>query len=232
MSPEDFSNFLNSISEKPLYVLDAEIPLSAYIPIDLSESNSDLNNFDTKSSIAWQDYFKAYIHKNNKTVAFGGYGEQRSIYKRSSYFNCENSDDERNIHLGIDLWIAANSKVYAPLDATIHSFKNNTNFGDYGPTLILKHVIQSELFYTLYGHLSLKSIVDIKVGHKFKAGDCIATLGDSKINGDYAPHLHFQIIRDIKENYGDYPGVCSKKNLDSFLENCPDPNTLLKLNFN
>jgi murein DD-endopeptidase MepM/ murein hydrolase activator NlpD len=232
MSSEYFFNFLNSISHKPLPVLDSAIPLSAYIPFDLSESNSDLNHIDTASSMAWEEYINNYLIKHNKTVAYGGYCEQRSIYKRSSYFNYENSDDERNIHLGLDLWIEANSKVYAPLDGTVHSFKNNTNFGDYGPTLILKHVIQSELFYTLYGHLSLKSIVDIKVGHKFKAGDCIATLGDSKINGDYAPHLHFQIIRDIKENYGDYPGVCSKKNLDSFLENCPDPNTLLKLNFN
>jgi murein DD-endopeptidase MepM/ murein hydrolase activator NlpD len=232
MSSEDFSNFLNSISKEQLHVLDASIPVSAYIPIDLSESNSDLNHFDVTSSMAWQDYIDTYLYKNNKTVAYGGYCERRSIYKRSSYFNYENGQDERNIHLGIDLWIEANSKIYSPLDGTVHSFKNNINCGDYGPTIILRHFVLGEEFYTLYGHLSLKSIIDIQVGHKFKAGDCIATLGDSKINGDYAPHLHFQIIRDIKENYGDYPGVCSKKNLDSFLKNCPDPNTLLKLNFN
>ena len=232
MSSENFSSFLNRISAEPLYVLDDSIPHSEYIPIDLSANNSDLNNLNTTSSVACEGYINYYLNRNNKRVAFGGYCEQRNIYKRSPYFKTLNSNEERNIHLGIDLWIKANSKIYTPLDATVHSFKNNTNFGDYGPTLILKHDVSGKFFYTLYGHLSLKSISDLQVGQKFKAFDCIASLGDSRVNGDYAPHLHFQIINEIGEHFGDYPGVCSKKNLDAFIKNCPDPNTLLKLNFN
>ena len=45
----------------------------------------------------------------------------------------------------------------------------------------------------------------------------------------YAPHLHFQIIKKLVNNFGDYPGVCSKKDLKHYLENCPDPNVLLKI---
>jgi len=230
MSSEDFFSFLNSISSNPLQVLDATIPISNYIPIDLSKNNSDLNHFDVSSSSAWQNYIDNYLQKYGKTVAFGGYLEQRNIYNRSPYFKKENLNDERNIHLGVDLWIAAGASIYTPLDAAVHSFKNNTNFGDYGPTIILKHQIKGEEFYTLYGHLSLASITNLQVGQTFNVGDCIATLGESTINGDYAPHLHFQIIKDMEGNYGDYPGVCSKKNLDKFKLNCPDPNTLLKLN--
>lgn len=229
MSPGDFSKFLYKISSKPLFVLDPMMSHSDFIPIDISENNQDLHDFDTSSSKSWQNYIGTYLKKHNKKVAYGGYCEQRSIYRRSAYFSNENREDERNIHLGIDLWVEANSTVYAPIEGTVHSFKNNTNFGDYGPTLILQHTIKGEVFYSLYGHLSLNSISALQVGQRFKAGDCIATVGDSEINGDYAPHLHFQLIKEIKAYYGDYPGVCSKKNLDKFIKNSPDPNTLLKL---
>ncbi|WP_055445261.1 peptidoglycan DD-metalloendopeptidase family protein [Lacinutrix himadriensis] len=231
MNAEDFLLFLKSIDTKPLRVLDAAIPISEYTPIDLSENNSDLNTFNVSSSQAWQTYVEQYLKKHNKKVAFGGYAEKRNIYKRSTYFKPQNIEEERNIHLGMDLWIAAGTKIYTPLDATVHSFKNNTNFGDYGPTIILKHQINEQVFYTLYGHLSLVSINNLKVGQPFQAGACIATLGDASVNGDYAPHLHFQIIRNMEDYLGDYPGVCSKKNLDNFIINCPDPNTLLKLNY-
>ena len=231
MNSENFLIFLKNIHAKPLRVLDTSISSSEYIHLDLSENNSDLKNIDISSSSSWQEYINNYLQKNNKTVAFGGYLEQREIYKRSLHFNKEKKEEERNIHLGLDLWIAAGTKIYTPLDATVHSFKNNTNFGDYGPTIILKHIIKGEEFFTLYGHLSIDSIANLKVNQVFKAGDCIATLGDATVNGDYAPHLHFQIIRDVEDRFGDYPGVCSKKNLNKFIKNCPDSNTLLKLSY-
>ena len=106
---------------------------------------------------------------------------------------------------------------------------NNTNYGDYGPTLILKHKIEDELFYTLYGHLSLASIERIKVGVEVKQGEQIATLGTTEVNGDYPPHLHFQIIKDIQDYKGDYPGVCNQMDLEFYRGNCPDPNLLLGL---
>ena len=108
-------------------------------------------------------------------------------------------------------------------------FKNNTNFGDYGPTIILMHHFSGVKFYTLYGHLSMASIENLKVGQEFKKGEKIATLGDVSVNGDYPPHLHFQIIKDIQDFKGDYPGVCSKKDLEFYAANCPNPDMLLML---
>ena len=84
-------------------------------------------------------------------------------------------------------------------------------------------------FYTLYGHLSLKSISHLKVGMAFKQGELLGDLGGANINGDYPPHLHFQIIKDLQNFNGDYPGVCNKNDLGFYLRNCPDPNLLLKL---
>ena len=224
----DFSDFIFTINHGPLSVLKGDIKKSKYVTLDLSEDNLELQNIDVSTSSRLGNYIDNYIDKHGALVAFGGYNEIRSIYKRSSYFNL-NSGSERNIHIGIDLWCDAETPVYAPLDATVHSFKNNTNYGDYGPTIILKHNLNNVEFYTLYGHLSLASIKYLKLDQVFKQGEQIATLGDASVNGDYPPHLHFQIIEDLQGFEGDYPGVCNIVDLDFYLNNCPDPNLLLKL---
>jgi len=231
MSQINFSDFLKSISLESLHVLDVSIPKSKYIPIDLSESNETLNTVDVSSSSKLETFVNNHIKKNDALVAYGGYLEVRNIYKRSSHFNSQ-AEEERNIHLGIDLWCAAETPIYTPLNGIIHSFKNNSNYGDYGPTVILKHNISGVEFYTLYGHLSLASINNLKIGQVYKKGEQIATLGGASINGDYPPHLHFQIIKDIQDFNGDYPGVCSRKKINFFRNNCPDPNVLLKIGFN
>lgn len=224
-----FSVFLNELNPQGIHVLDKSIPISKYIPIDLSIKNELLNKVNVASSSSLEDFLIAHIKTNKGDVAFGGYNEIRNLYQRSTHFNQLDAESERNIHLGIDLWAPVKTVIYAPLNGTIHSFKNNANYGDYGPTIILKHNINPYTFYTLYGHLSLDSLTKLKVGQKVLEGDPIAILGDASINGDYPPHLHFQIIKDIQNYKGDYPGVCSKKDLNFYLNNCPDPNTLLKL---
>ena len=160
--------------------------------------------------------------------AFGGYNEERNLYKSSLIFN-DDENEERNIHIGMDLWIKAGTPVLAVVDGEVYGFDFNAGKGNYGPTIILKHSIENKSFYTLYGHLSVESIETIEIGTIFKKGQQIATLGHSSVNGGYAPHLHFQIIKNIENYSGDYPGVCSKKDLHYYLENCPDPNLLLKI---
>ena len=222
------TEFLNNISQKPLHVVDVSIPFKEYIPISLATSNKELT-FDISSSREWEAYLENYFSRDEKTVAFGGYLEVRDIYSRSEHFNKLSEENQRNIHLGIDLWCATGTDILAVLEGEIHSFKNNTNYGDYGPTIIIKHLIEGKEFYSLYGHLSLESLEGILVGAKVKQGEKIGTLGDSSVNGDYAPHLHFQLIIDIENYYGDYPGVASKKTMDFYKQNCPNPNLLLKL---
>ncbi len=229
MNTRKFNQFLNQISEFPIPVIDVPISLDTYIPIAISDKNIDLLNFEISSSLEWEKYIKSFLEDNNAKVAFGGYLEKRNIYDRSDYFKSLAENEKRNIHLGIDLWCNVNTKVLAVLDGEIHSFKNNTNYGDYGPTIILKHQIEEEIFYTLYGHLSLSSIENLKVGNTVLQGNVIGLLGSSSVNGDYAPHLHFQIIKDLENNFGDYPGVSTEKNIEFYSRNCSNPNLLLKL---
>jgi len=229
MNTAKFNQFLNQLSESPLQVIDSKISTDRYVPIVLSDKNNDLLKFEISSSLEWKKYIKLFLEDKNATIAFGGYLEKRNIYDRSKYFKCLAENKRRNIHLGMDFWCKEGTKVLAVLDGEIHSFKNNNNYGDYGPTIILKHKIKEEVFYTLYGHLSLLSIENLKIGDFFLKGSVIGYLGNSLINGDYAPHLHFQIIKDLENNYGDYPGVSSKENIEFYSRNCPNPNLLLKL---
>ena len=209
-------------------VINDSIDYSNYIPLDLSVSNDFFSEQEISTSSDFEEFIEKYLAKENSKVAYGGYNEVRNLYKRSTVFN-DAETEERNIHIGLDLWIKGGTPVLAALDGTVHSFKNNVGLGDYGPTIILEHAIENQTFFTLYGHLSLESIAKVEVGAAFKKGQQLATLGNSAINGDYSPHLHFQIIKNIGDYFGDYPGVCSKNNLEYYLENCPDPNLLLKI---
>ena len=222
-----FESFLYNYSRTPLYVIKDYTNYNTYGLLDLSFANKDLNTISNAEE--FENYIHSMLEKQRKKVAYGGYQETRTIYKRSSHFNTKNTLEERNIHLGIDFWCTVNTPVIAPLEGRIHSFKNNTAFGDYGPTIILEHQIDSTVFYTLYGHLSLSSITNLKVGDLVNQGNVIGYLGDSSINGDYAPHLHFQIIKDIGDNYGDFKGVTSLRDKEQDFINCPDPNLLLKI---
>lgn len=210
-------------SQLNIKVIDA----TKFTPIDLSTTNTALAEIVTDAK-KLEAYIEDYVSKSNCDAAFGGYNEKRNLYKRSDIFNDEESE-ERNIHIGLDIWMAAETPIFAALDGKVHSFDYNTGVGNYGPTILLEHRIENTVFYTLYGHLSLESIEEIEIGDVFKKGQQLATLGGASVNGDYAPHLHFQIIADIADYFGDYPGVCSEADLDFYLANCPDPNLLLKL---
>lgn len=209
-------------------VIDASIDYKDYVAIDLSATHTDTLNLDLTDAKEFEEFIEEHLSKYKAKIAFGGYLEKRNLYKRSENFNAENRE-ERNIHLGLDFWIKAGTSVLSALDGTIHSFQNNTFLGDYGPTIIIQHTVEDFTFYTLYGHLSLESLDGKTEGQSVKKGEKIAELGKAPINGDYAPHLHFQIIKDLENKNGDYPGVSSQKDLDHYRDNCPDPNLLLKI---
>jgi len=221
----DLIEIFKQLSSKPRSILDKAISRDLYCELDLSTNNKALGPIDITDYEQCQSYIDTVLERNNAKVAYGGYLERRNIYADKSSFSKKGA--ERNIHLGMDFWAKANTKVLAPLNGEVHSFQNNAAIGDYGPTIILKHQIEGLEFHTLYGHLSLESIQDIQIGQQFDEGAVLATLGTPDINVNYAPHLHFQLIINLEGKSGDYPGVCSEKRLDFYSKNCPNPNFLL-----
>ncbi len=128
----------------------------------------------------------------------------------------------------MDITLKANTPIYAPLNGRIHSFQNNDKPLDYGPTIILEHDLEENIqFYTLYGHLNLISLENLTVGEVIEEGQRVGYIGEKFENGGWNPHLHFQIISDMENMKGDYPGVASKTNALAMLHKCPDPQLIL-----
>jgi murein DD-endopeptidase MepM/ murein hydrolase activator NlpD len=119
--------------------------------------------------------------------------------------------------------------VMAPLDGIIHSYAFNNNDSDYGATLLLTHQLEGMGFHTLYGHLSLNSLKNLHEGKHIRKGDVTGEFGMRFENGNWPPHLHFQLIIDLQGWKGDYPGVCKFSERAHWLENCPDPDLVLQL---
>ena len=225
----DFQLIISSLTQKFTPIINPSFQRKDFVALDLSSSNEQLDISILQDPEVHHQHIQDFLQVHNAKVAYGGYLEQRKLYDRSDYFQAAKPEDKRNIHLGVDLWCDAGTEVLSPLDGVVHSFQENTNFGDYGPTLIIQHTIAKNTFYTLYGHLNQASLEGKKVGQVITAGQTIAWLGTPEVNGAYAPHLHFQVIKDMQGKRGDYPGVTSRSQLEFYRDNCPDPNLLLKI---
>lgn len=192
-----------------------------WTPIDLSTDNVKLIKSNPESVEGLTAYISNHIREKGAYGAFGGYGEKRSIYRRSGVFTA--GKEWRSIHLGIDFWAPAGTEVIAPLGGLIHSFADNDASGDYGPTIIIEHRIGNSSFHSLYGHLSRDSLRGLKKNQIVRRGEKIAELGKVEENKDWPPHLHFQLIKKMEGKEGDYPGVCYESEKEKYLNNCPDP---------
>ena len=213
----------------PVVVFDAA--KDKLLSLDFTSKNTELTHdilSETKRFTKWVDE-KLIAAKARYGV--GGYNEHRTVYGISKVFDADKPGEEpRRLHLGTDIWGKPYTSVMAPLDGIVHSFAFNNQFGDYGATIIISHLLEGISFYTLYGHLSLNSIKNLQEGDRVEKGDVFAELGIQAENGSWPPHLHFQIINDMGEWSGDYPGVCRFSEKEKWLMNSPDPDIILQLN--
>lgn len=199
-----------------------------YRQLDFSAGNTDLLMRDLSETSDFSDYVFEELLSGNTYNGIGGYGEDRVIYRHRKHFTAD-SEKPRSIHLGVDIWTNAGEPLYTPMDATVHSFAFNNQYGDYGPTIILSHEINGIAFFTLYGHLSLDSLNGLYEGKTIQAGTHFASIGPYPENGDWPPHLHFQLIHDMGNYQGDFPGVCHAGDSAYYLDLCPDPELVLRI---
>ena len=208
-------------------------------PFNFTSSNLDLTADDIVDTQKFSNYVDKTLEKNNAKFGIGGYNENRVLYKRSDLFESANSKllitqknlaaHTRSIHLGIDIWGPVGTEVFVPLGGMVHSFAFNNHFGDYGATIILQHQIDTIVFHTLYGHVSLIDIAQLHQGQYISRGERIAHFGKPEENGWWPPHLHFQIIGDMNLKEGDFPGVCAPAESEKYLLNCPNPDAILNM---
>ncbi len=203
--------------------------LQRLLKLDFTSANTGLTAAVIEDTNRFSDYVSAQLADANAVFGVGGYNEHRTVYSRSRVFDAPEGQPSRQLHLGIDIWGVAGTAVSAPLDGVVQSFAFNSAYGDYGATIILKHLINGTIFYSLYGHLSLRDIESLEEEQPIKAGQVFAHFGKPAENGQWPPHLHFQLMMSMEGKKGDYPGVCTLAEKDHYLNNCPDPDCLLRL---
>ncbi|RNI25633.1 peptidoglycan DD-metalloendopeptidase family protein [Rufibacter latericius] len=207
-------------------LLDHDLNAEDVKRLDFTSANTGLQDAELRDTASFEQFVLGMLQQQNAKVGVGGYFENRVIYRRSEHF--EGLGEARSIHLGVDIWAPAGIPIYAPIAGTFHSFQDNANFGDYGPTIILQHELEGIPFYTLYGHLSRTSLEELFVGRSILAGEQVATMGPYPENGDWPPHLHFQLMTDLLGKSGDFPGVCAPSEEAFYRQICLDPNLILK----
>ncbi|MGI4751066.1 MAG: peptidoglycan DD-metalloendopeptidase family protein [Janthinobacterium lividum] len=223
---QQFTNLLQKHAQEIGKVVDFDPEKDRLFPFDFTASNKKLSAETVADTAAFSTWVTHIIKQNHCKYGIGGYFENRTLYARSSHF--DTLDEPRRLHLGIDIWGEAGTPVYTPFAGKIHSFQDNDHFGDYGATIILEHCFYGINFYALYGHLNRASLQDLYPGKIIQKNELIAKFGIPAENGNWPPHLHYQIMFDMEGKVGDYPGVCKFSEREKYQQNIPDPNLILR----
>lgn len=221
------SQILSKHSNLFVNIVPFDVANDKLLLMDFTANNKTLTNKILADTQLFSNYVNEQLQQANALYGIGGYNEHRTIYARSEVF--DGAKEPRRMHLGIDVWGKAGTPIFAPLGGMIHSFAFNNQFGDYGATIILQHQLEGVQFHTLYGHLSLASIQHLQEAKYISQGELLAHFGEPHENGNWPPHLHFQIVEDMELKEGDYPGVCSLSEREKYLKNCPDANLILQM---
>jgi len=172
------------------------------------------------------DFTQGYDAGRTLTSPYGigRYNEDRRGMYEAEIFR--DPSGARTIHVGID--------IAAPVGTSIHAFHEGEIFlhgyngaeGDYGYTLITRHLLGGSPLYALFGHLSRSSVDGKRSGQRFEPGEVIAYIGDRHENGGWNPHLHFQLSL-VEPEKCDLPGAVSAAQREEALRIYPDPRLVL-----
>lgn len=154
--------------------------------------------------------------------AIGRYAEKRA----QEIYSAEHFGNERCVHMGVDLFARAETAVFSFWDGRVIVSHDHARRGDYGPTVITKHLLGDLTLYALHGHLSRDSLRESPVGRDLRRGDRIGWIGPRPENGDWPPHVHFQLSHTPPKG-NDLPGVVAERDLPIARLVYPDPRLVL-----
>ncbi|MEM7676948.1 MAG: aminotransferase class III-fold pyridoxal phosphate-dependent enzyme, partial [Myxococcota bacterium] len=203
--------------------------------IDVDLDSASVLDVSTDGPLSPQDPFHFSGEMGAPGLAIGRYLEPRLVYTAPEFAVSLDSDrphhpidDRRTVHLGVDIFAPAGTKIRTPIAATVRAVDYRGRSGDYGGVVVLEHITEHGPFFTLYGHLT-RSVASLEVGTKLSAGECFAALGDETENGGWPPHIHFQVgLRGLAPDF-DWPGVADPDELTVAQALFPNPAALLNL---
>ncbi|MBI2253559.1 MAG: aminotransferase class III-fold pyridoxal phosphate-dependent enzyme [Proteobacteria bacterium] len=171
-------------------------------------------------------WWRAEIARVNPRIGIGRYAEDRGIYDHP---DAPREANPRKIHHAIDIFLPAGTEVLCPYPGTIEDFANDTERHGFGGILILRHETdQGVPFWTFYGHLAPAGLAGLKRGQNVAQGAVIGRLAAEAENGDWPPHLHFQLMTHLMgwDALG-VIGISWVSQWELWREICPNPNIIL-----
>jgi 4-aminobutyrate aminotransferase-like enzyme/Ser/Thr protein kinase RdoA (MazF antagonist) len=170
-----------------------------------------------------QAIWEAYCVENGIDLGIGPWGEARTVYAGEMFVSRFIEGARRTHHLGFDLFMAAGTKVFTPLPATVVSVEIEQDPLGYGCLIALRHEPDGcPPFVTLWGHLAHEALGRLKAGDTLEAGALVGEMGAPKENGGWAPHLHLQLSTDPALSATEILGVGEPRYLDVWAELFPD----------
>ena len=217
-------NFNYKSEDLNVYPLFGDLLKEEPYVFDFSSENPKTLNYNLNNFQEFNEDIFSELKNSGKKWGIGKYLEERKNILRGS-INIIN--EKRIYHLGLDIIVPYNSLVFCPLDGYVYNLGKETQKGNYGGYLILKHKINNETFYSLYGHL--KTPHKVQLGQKILAGQELARIGKETDSGGWFCHLHLQIItqKAMNEGYSEW-GYITEKLLPIVEEYFPNPNSLFK----
>jgi len=167
--------------------------------------------------------WRAIADRDGVELGIGPWGEERPVYSSDAFRSVFAPDQRRSMHLGLDLFAPAGSNVRTPLDGTVVDLFETDIPLDYGHAVLLKHDPDGLAFYSLWGHLSARTVQDRKIGERLKAGDIVGQLGGTRENGNWQPHVHIQLITYRQPRAADIVGAGEAGYHEVWRELFPDP---------
>jgi len=175
---------------------------------------------------AAQAIWEAYCRDNGVELGIGPWGEERTVYAGEMFVSRFIEGTRRTHHLGIDLFMAAGTKVFTPLAATVVSVEIEKDPLGYGCLIALRHEPEGcPPFISLWGHLAHEAMSRLKAGEQLEAGALVGEMGAPSENGGWAPHLHLQLSTDTDLSATEILGVGEPRYLDVWAELFPDART-------
>ena len=173
-----------------------------------------------------QAIWEAYARENGVELGIGPFAEERTVYAGEMFVSRFIDGARRTHHLGFDLFMAAGTKVFSPLAATVVSVEIEKDPLGYGCLIALHHEPEGcPPFVSLWGHLAHEAMQRLRAGDRLEAGALVGQMGASTENGGWAPHLHLQLSTDTHLTATEILGVGEPRYLDVWAELFPDART-------
>ena len=227
-------DWLRSPECRPVSPLPFDLRRAGRIVISLADGAPGMHV--ASDPVAYWDWLQHEMVAADAVMAIGRYDEDRNCYGGDQFTT--DAPEARSVHLGIDLFVEADTPLLAMLPGTVVTVVDNDMPFDYGPTVIIRHEAgqgpSAVPFHVLYGHLSRRTLTTVSPGQQVAAGEVVAYVGDHTVNGGWAPHVHLQIITDLMADPdlgpdGNFEGAGEPGRMAVWRQIAPDADLLLRL---